>query len=170
MRRWKPLRKYAYTNIRKIYHHKKWKFSDKKSDIFSYLCSKHRLWVPVRTASSNRLVSTHNLCFGQKYENNVYPCKPQFYYSKVGFKRGQNHIGMFSWWYVAFVLSLLFSFFVPLEGCFSWLRHLLEIFTYIFLFVRLLKNWVLVFETLLYSTYIEFMWFFSSVLFTAMSA
>ena len=28
---------------------------------FSYLCSKHRLWVLVRTAS-------HNLCFEQKYE------------------------------------------------------------------------------------------------------
>ena len=23
---------------------KKWKFSDKNSDIFSYFCSKHRLW------------------------------------------------------------------------------------------------------------------------------
>ena len=31
-------------------------------------------------------------------ENNVYPCKPQFYYIKVGFKGGQNYIGMFSWW------------------------------------------------------------------------
>ena len=33
---------------------KKWKFSDKKTDIFSYFCSKHRLWVLVRTASSRR--------------------------------------------------------------------------------------------------------------------
>ena len=30
--------------------------------------------------------------------NNVYPCKPQFYYIKVGLKGGQNYIGMFSWW------------------------------------------------------------------------
>ena len=29
-------------------------------------------------------------------KNNVYPCKPQFYYPKVGFKGGQNYIGMFS--------------------------------------------------------------------------
>ena len=29
-------------------------------------------------------------------KNNVYPCKPQFYYIKVGFKGGQNYIGMFS--------------------------------------------------------------------------
>ena len=24
--------------------------------------------------------------------------KPQFYYIKMGFKGGQNYIGMFSWW------------------------------------------------------------------------
>ena len=33
------------------------------------------------------LTSTHNLCFEQKLEKkNVYPCQPQFYYIKVGFK------------------------------------------------------------------------------------
>ena len=31
-------------------------------------------------------------------KSNVYPCKPQFYYNKVGFKGGQNYTGMFSWW------------------------------------------------------------------------
>ena len=34
-------------------------------------------------------------------KNNVYPCKPQFYYMTVGFKGrggGQNYIVMFSWW------------------------------------------------------------------------
>ena len=29
-------------------------------------------------------------------KNNVYPCKPQFYYVKVGFNGGQYYIGMFS--------------------------------------------------------------------------
>ena len=29
-------------------------------------------------------------------KNNVYPCKPQFYYKKNGVKEGQNYIGMFS--------------------------------------------------------------------------
>ena len=29
-------------------------------------------------------------------KNNVYPYKPQFYYRKVGFKGGQNYVGMFS--------------------------------------------------------------------------
>ena len=32
------------------------------------------------------LTSTHNLCFTAKKKNNVYPCKPQFYSLKVGFK------------------------------------------------------------------------------------
>ena len=31
-------------------------------------------------------MSTHNLCFGAKIRKNVYPCKPQFYYTKVGCK------------------------------------------------------------------------------------
>ena len=32
------------------------------------------------------LTSTHNLCFEAKIRKNVYPCKPQFYYIKVGCK------------------------------------------------------------------------------------
>ena len=32
------------------------------------------------------LRSTHNLCFSAKIRKNVYPCKPQFYYIKVGCK------------------------------------------------------------------------------------
>ena len=46
------LRKHAYSNILKILAPKKWKFSDKKSWYFSYICLKHRLWVFVRTAST----------------------------------------------------------------------------------------------------------------------
>ena len=30
------------------------------------------------------LTSTHNLCFRAKIRKNVYPCKPHFYYIKVG--------------------------------------------------------------------------------------
>ena len=48
-------------------------------------------------------MSAHNLCvffffffFLQIKKNNVYACKPQFYYIKVGFKVGQNYIGVFS--------------------------------------------------------------------------
>ena len=32
------------------------------------------------------LTSTLNLCFGAKIREKVYPCKPQFYYIKVGCK------------------------------------------------------------------------------------
>ena len=47
------------------------------------------------------LTSTHNLCFEAKIKKKVYPCKPQFYYIKVGckgvfftqtcFRDGKNH-------------------------------------------------------------------------------
>ena len=32
------------------------------------------------------LTSTHNQCFGAKIRKNVYPCKPPFYFIKVGCK------------------------------------------------------------------------------------
>ena len=32
------------------------------------------------------IMSTHNLCLRAKIRKNVYPCKPQFYYIKVGCK------------------------------------------------------------------------------------
>ena len=32
------------------------------------------------------LTRTHDLCFRAKIRKNVYPCKPQFYYIKVGCK------------------------------------------------------------------------------------
>ena len=48
------LRKHTYSNIWKILQPKKGKKSDKKYWYFSYFCSKHRLWVLVRTASTRR--------------------------------------------------------------------------------------------------------------------
>ena len=72
---------------------KNWKFSDKNSDMFSYFCSKHRLWVLVRTASVRRFYRGGSneypqfMFLSRNKKNNVYPCKPQFYYIKVGFKR-----------------------------------------------------------------------------------
>ena len=48
------LRKHAYSNTLKILPPKIGKFSDKKFWYFSYFCSKHRLWVLVRTASARR--------------------------------------------------------------------------------------------------------------------
>ena len=49
-----PLWKHAYSNIKKISPPKTEYFQVKNSDIFSYFCSKHRLWVLVRIASERR--------------------------------------------------------------------------------------------------------------------
>ena len=48
------LQKQAYSNILKILPPKNENFQIKNSDIFSYFCSKNRLWVLVRTASVRR--------------------------------------------------------------------------------------------------------------------
>ena len=54
---------------------KNWKFLDKNSDIFSNYCSKHRLWVLVRTV----LTSTQNLCFWAEIRKIIYtPVNPSF--------------------------------------------------------------------------------------------
>ena len=73
--------------ILKILQTKRRKFSDKIFWYFSYSCSKHRLLVLVRTASARRFErDPQSMYFLQNKKNNVYPCEPQFYYIKVGFK------------------------------------------------------------------------------------
>ena len=71
----------------KIYHQKKWKFSDKNSDIF-YISAQnidcgYSLELP-RRGGSNKY--PQSIFLSRNKKNNVYPCKPQFYYIKVGFK------------------------------------------------------------------------------------
>ena len=51
--------------------------------IFSYFCSKHRLWVHFRGGSNEYLLSVKT----RKY---VYPSTPQFYYIKVGCNMGTH--------------------------------------------------------------------------------
>ena len=51
---------------------------------------------PPRWGGSNEYPQSMFLSRNKK--NNVYPLKRQFYYIKVGFKGGQNYIGVFSWW------------------------------------------------------------------------
>ena len=48
---------------------------------------------PPRRGGSNEHPTIY--VWNRNKKNNVYPCKPQFYYIKVGFK-GQHNIGMFS--------------------------------------------------------------------------
>ena len=77
------------------------------------------------------LTSTHNLCFEQK-NNNVYPCKSQFFYIKVGFKEGGGvkiiqacFHDVAVWWLAArfvFMLSCSLSY-----RCVKWLLSIIVI-------------------------------------------
>ena len=77
---------------------KNWKFSDKNSDIF--LISAQNIdcgysLEPPRRGGSNEYPQLmarrsneypQSMFLSRNKKNNVYPCKPQFYYTKVGFK------------------------------------------------------------------------------------
>ena len=69
------VRKHTYSNILKILSPKIGNFQIKNSDIFHI--SAHR-------GGSNEYPQSMFLSRNKK--NNMYPCKPQFYYIKVGFK------------------------------------------------------------------------------------
>ena len=81
------LQKQAYTNILKILPPKKGKFSDKNL-IFFHISAQNidcgYSLEPPRRGGSNEYPQSMFLSRNKK--NNVYPCKPQFYYIKVGFK------------------------------------------------------------------------------------
>ena len=65
---------------------KNWKFSDKNSDIFHIYAQNIDCGYslePPRRDGSNEYPQSMFLCRNKK--NNLYPCKPQFYYIKVGF-------------------------------------------------------------------------------------
>ena len=66
---------------------KNWKFSDKNSDIFHTSAQNTDCGYslePPRRGGSNEYPQSVFLSRNKK--NNVYPCTPQFYYIKVGFK------------------------------------------------------------------------------------
>ena len=79
--------KHAYSNILKISPPKNWKFSDKNSNIFHISAQNIDFGYslePPRRGGSNEYPQSMFLSRNKK--TNVYPCKPQFYYIKVGFK------------------------------------------------------------------------------------
>ena len=82
------LRKQAYSNILKILPPKNENFQIKNSDIFFYISAQNidcgYSLEPPRRGGSNEYPQSMFLSRNKK--NNVYPCKPQFYYTKVGFK------------------------------------------------------------------------------------
>ena len=91
------LRKHAYSNIQKISPPKTENFQIKNSDIFHIsaqnidcgysLEPSRRLWYslePPRRGGCNEYPQSMFLSRNKK--NNVYPCKPQFYYKKWGLR------------------------------------------------------------------------------------
>ena len=81
-----PLRKHAYSNILKILPSKSENFQIKNSDIFHVSAQNidcgYLLEPPHRGGSEY----PQSMFLSRNKENNVYPCKPQFCYIKVGFK------------------------------------------------------------------------------------
>ena len=70
-----------------FYHQKQWKFSDKKSYILHISVQNIDCGYslePPRRGGSNEY--PQSMFSSRNKKNNVYPCKPQFYYIKVGFK------------------------------------------------------------------------------------
>ena len=97
------LRKQAYSNILKIYHQKNESFQMKNSKIFHISAQNidcRYLLEPPQWGGSNEYPQSMFLSRNKK--NNVYPCKPQFYYIKVGFK-GVKII--FTGVYIIFLIS-----------------------------------------------------------------
>ena len=82
-----PLRKQAYSNILKILPPKNGNFQIKIL-IFFHISAQNidrgYSLEPPRWGASNEYPQSMFLSKNKK--NNVYPCKPQFYYIKVGFK------------------------------------------------------------------------------------
>ena len=85
--RWNITKTRLFKYIENFTTQKKWKFSDKNSDIFHISAQNIDCGYsiePPRRGGSNEYPQSMFLSRNKK--NNVYPCKPQFYYIKVGFK------------------------------------------------------------------------------------
>ena len=81
------LRKHAYSNILKTLPPKNENFQMKNSDIFHIsvqnIDCRYSLELPQRGGSNKY---PQSMFLSRNKKNNVYPCKPQFYCIKVGFK------------------------------------------------------------------------------------
>ena len=73
--------------IYRKFHLQNWKFSDKNSNIFHISAQNiHCVYSlePPQRGGSNEY--PQSIFMSRNKKNNVYPCKPQFYYIKVGCK------------------------------------------------------------------------------------
>ena len=80
---YKPLRKHAFSNISKISPPKTENFSISTQNIHCGYSLE-----PPRRGGSNEYPQSMFLSRNKK--NDDYPCKPQFYYTKVGLKGVEN--------------------------------------------------------------------------------
>ena len=82
-----------------MFTNKKGKFSDKKKcDIFHITAQNINCGYslePPRRGGSNEY--PQSMFLSKNNKNNVYSCKPEFYYIKVGFKWGPSYMGVSSW-------------------------------------------------------------------------
>ena len=92
------LAEYHYENtpiqIYRKFHLQNCKFSDKKNSDNFHITAQN-IDCGYSLEPPRRVPKIYVLNRNKK--NNVYPCKPQFYYIKVGFKGVKIYIGMFSW-------------------------------------------------------------------------
>ena len=124
--------KHVYSNILK------YKISDKTFWYFSYFFSKYRLWYslePPQRGGSNEY--PQSLFLSRNKKNNVYPCKPQFYYIKVGFTGSKLYRRVF-----VMVLKYL-----PSNICLSYVCSVWDTVwiagTYVdFLYLSLMYSWL----------------------------
>ena len=95
---------------------KTWKLSDKNSDIYQSSAQNidcgYLLELPQRGSSNEYQQS---MFFSRNKKNNAYPCKPQFYYIKVGFKGVKLYIYIY-----VYVFVMKFKLTLPLFSDF-WL-------------------------------------------------
>ena len=83
----KSLPKHAYSNILNILQPKNWKFSDKNANIFHISAQNIDCGYSFEQLCRGGSNEYHQSMFlSRKKKNNVYPCKPQFYYIKLGLK------------------------------------------------------------------------------------
>ena len=81
------LRKHAYSKILNILQPKKVNFEIINSDIFHFPAQNIDCGYslePPRRGGSNEY--SQSMFLSRNKINNIYPCKPEFYYIKVGFK------------------------------------------------------------------------------------
>ena len=98
---------------------KNWKFSDKNSDIFhisaqNIQCKLWALVEPPHQGGSNEYPKSMFLSRNKK--NTVYPCKPQFYYIKVGFCLCWGFMALSTQWGSVYLTTGLLGRLSPLSG------------------------------------------------------